>query len=480
MTKEIVLLDEINFQLNGFPQDVVQMLVEETKIYDKALRYTAAVKMGIHDGKVPMLTEDGFGFQFLLDQIIDLLLAKGVEVDDIELIDQRLSDPSIDLDPEMVGDDYVYDEFGLEYRHEQKLAVQEVIKRRQGIVDAGTGFGKTITTYSISKVFEPYFKSLVVVPSDYLVRQTGEVYEQAGANWIALGDVKPKKREEVIKQYDHFIITYKLLLNVAKFFENQQLTLIGDEIHDFGEKTADAFRFELRNAPVRVGLTATVPKDKLKATRIMAHLGGDRLIKVKAADMVKKGYVLDPDIQVVTTSHEEVEELAQDKQSWDWEAEFGYFLNHDGRLDAIAEFIKSLPQKNTLILCHPQAGRYICQHFGGRFINEEVKREDREAWLREFDDHEDYVLTASFETTSKGISVNTIRRVIMLDVGPTEKYFLQGIGRGMRLDGDAKEFDVVDISANTPHAKRHRKGRLKVYKQEKYRYTEIDEKIIVE
>lgn len=55
-----------------------------------------------------------------------------------------------------------------------------------------------------------------------------------------------------------------------------------------------------------------------------------------------------------------------------------------------------------------------------------------------------------------------------LDVGKNETYILQGIGRGLRLDGVHNSIELIDIHARTKYSMRHLKERLKIYKNESY------------
>ena len=82
-------------------------------------------------------------------------------------------------------------------------------------------------------------------------------------------------------------------------------------------------------------------------------------------------------------------------------------------------------------------------------------------------------------TSATGISQNYIHRVILVDSGKDETNVLQGIGRGIRLDGETNKCHIIDISANTLYAIEHRKERKKIYKREKFNFSPVEQRVKV-
>lgn len=479
MSISITLLDEVNCLVDGLTVKQTQEVIERTKLPVAGAHMQASFKTGNWDGKESLFDASGLCFQFMLDDVIEILDTIGTDLSDIEIIDDR-DFQDCDFPTNHVDENFMLSELGYTLRSYQTKSINAVIDNHFGIVNAGTGAGKTAITAAISKVFDPYYRSLILVPSNYLVTQTSDTYALTDLNYINLKDYTPKKRAKAVANARHVICTYQMLLNEADLFDGEQWVVIGDEIHRFGDQTADVFRYQLRNCPVRVGLTGTIPKDKLKAAKIRCHINGDMLVRVSPKELMDGNYVAKATIKLYTTDHPDMEELSEEKQMWDWDAEFDYQSNHRGRLDAIVRFIKSLPEKNTLILCHPQLGLNIAEHFDGRMIHEETPDKIREEWLNEFDvTEEPYYLPASYQTAGTGISVNQIHRVILIDVGKNETITLQSIGRGMRLDGKTNEVEIIDICAKTKYGKRHQKDRIKLYKREKFPYTLEEEYIEV-
>lgn len=621
---KVHLLDSVNCYIEGLTWPQKEYIIEKTKLPVAGAHMSAAYKIGQWDGKESLFNQDGTTFIYMLADVFACLEELNVDIDNIRIDDEREDFVSIP-EFETIPENLLIDETGFNLRPHQVNAIQAAMDELCGVIEAATSSGKSAITLGISKLVDPYIKTLILVPSNYLADQTFEYYEKSILSAVKLGSVKPNKRAEAIENHRHIVCTYKMLQTSRELFEGVVMGILADECyhpshmilsrtgwkyikdvvvgeevmaydaetmtsrfepvsrviekkfsgelchlyarnrvdllvtpnheqpvwtypekkykrikmkdfknglmipvyhenheglvevmdeeptsfmydgnvhcvtvpsgnlitkrdtsdvisisgncHVFGEVTAEIFREELRNCPMRIGLTGTLPPDKQKRQKILAHLGGEPLIKVSAKEMTDKKIVSKASIEMITTSHPYMVEMS-DSGLWDWEAEFNYFISHDERLDAIAKYIHSLPETNTLILCHAQAGDILGKYFGDRMIRDETPDALRKQWFGEFDEsNEAYYLCASFQTSGTGVSINNIQRVVLLDIGKTETTILQCIGRGMRLDGKTNEVDIIDISADTKYASRHRKERIKLYKREKFEYNESDNRI---
>ena len=98
---------------------------------------------------------------------------------EIELDDQR---PEINFTFPQVDEDFLADKvwpFGhimagmpIMLRDYQVSAINDYLKNFQSIQKIATGAGKSIICACLSKLIEPYGRSIIIVPSKDLVRQT--------------------------------------------------------------------------------------------------------------------------------------------------------------------------------------------------------------------------------------------------------------------------------------------------------------------
>jgi len=487
--KKLILVDEINCQFQGLTMKELAHVRNQTSLPVAGAFMQLSYKQGIWDGKEALVDEEGITFQYMIDKVLDALEEYGSDLSSLEIIDER--DQSIVPDGLEVGSDWLLEESGYNLRHYQKAAINLIIgSQNKGVVNAATSSGKSLTCLGISKALDPYTKSVVVVPDENLAKQTFKDYDKSDLNVLLMTPkIKPKDREKAIKDHRHIILTSKLFMNCIEYFKKEHFALLLDEVHKLcGDVMLGILRFDVPHWQIRIGLTGTVPKDKLKKTKIFCHLGGGIILKVSPRELQDEGHASTVSIKMIKCVHRELEDLFQEmyemkdgngNRGYDWSVEQDYLWSNKDRAVAIAEYINSLDKTNTLILCHPQFGQMLAPLVSEQgCINDEVHPDTRLEWLSGFDTKKDHYLVASFGTASTGLSYNHIYRVILIDVGKNFSYILQSIGRAMRLDGVHNHADVVDISSNMLYSNRHQKEREKIYKDEKFDYA-IDNNYIM-
>jgi len=487
MSINLIIHDEVNCQFEGLDPSDLQTCIEALKLPVKGAYTTAAYRAGVWDGKESLMDEMGVTYNYLIDKVADVLeLQCGVDVDTISIDDRRKEIDFSDIKP--IGKDYLKDYLGYDLRDYQVDITNASFTEMKGIAHAATSSGKSAIILAISRLLDPYLKSLIIVPSATLAKQTYADYQKTdlAESTVMLSSVKPPEREDTIRNHRHIILTTKLFQNHAELFD-EDYALIYDEAHILGDVTMDNLRYELGHCPVRFGFTGSLPTDKLKLEKLKCLMGGDVIERVSSNFLVENDYASSFTVHVVTTSDKsfesELDEISNDPNiegSQVYTIEDKYLLTNQKRIAAIADYLKSLDlSENTLILCKPQLGKELALHFDVPFIDKDSKTDIRDDVFAQFDEHEsDVLVIASFGTSSTGISKNQIYRLVKIDVGKDETTILQSIGRGMRLDGERNEFEVIDISANTKYSTRHRKERLKVYDRESYPYK-LDKNFIM-
>ena len=478
------IIDQVNCQFEGLTKDELTHCQKTVSYPIPGAFMTAAVKSGFSDGRESLMSGDGFTYIYLIDHLLTVMEEElGIDIDGISLV---IDSEPFELDVPPVDEDWLLDELGYKLRDYQIDTINSVIPSTKGLYDLATNAGKTAICLGISKLLDPFIKTVVIVPSEKLSRQTAKDYRKSSLNTLLLeSKIKPKDREKKIQEARHIITTLKLFLNEYRHF-HEKYAIILDEAHIFGDVTADVLRFEMAHCPIRLGFTGTIPKDRLKSQKLKATIGGDIINTVKTDELISRGFASTVDIQVYRTSHIEFEKMIlemrndSDIEATDvYQMEESYLNSNKKRIHAIAEFIKSFDIKNTLILCHPPMGEALVEIFGGVFIRDEVCTDERDRLFEMFGSIDDHCQVASYGTSSTGISENRIFRIVLIDVGKNETRVKQSIGRGLRLDGEHNHIDIIDISADTWYSKNHRSERLKLYKSEKYQVTENDNFIMV-
>lgn len=482
---QITLTDEVKFHIDGLSDSDYHMIYESMKLPKAGSFMTVAYQMKLDDGMESLMTEDGYGYQFFLNDVVDMLEELGY-TDNVDIVDDRLSLP--DLPTEHIDENYLIDELGFALRDHQVTGVNKVITNRCGMLDFATTAGKSFLCAAVSKYFEDHLKTLLVVPNVKLAKQTKADYEKVGLDVVFIDPTKHKtgqSRLETIRKHRHIIVTSSLLLNILDYEDEaddhvitgQPFVLLYDEAHRFGDRMFEVFKYELSNCPVRVGMTGTVPKDKLKFAKICGSLNGEILDDVKGHELIKKNYASDLFIDMVVLLNQEVEQLATQaavkRDDWSWDKEVRFYNSKPVAATVLA-ILQELEPKNTLVLCRPELGNHLAELLNTSMITKDTPNNIRDTLFDEFDAGDSVLRLASFDTSGTGISKNNIQRVVLIDAGKNETWFIQGIGRGIRLDGKENFCEILDISCNTLYAKRHRKTRQKIYKEQKYPFgTEV-------
>jgi len=482
---KIEIIDQVNCHISGLPNPLYLKLKKFLSYPVPGAFQTVAYQLKYWDGREPLI-EDGFTFNYLLDDIGEFLENHGYNFEDIDYIDNRSCDiPFDEICP--ITDTFLIQETGKKLRDLQVDLINSAIIERKGIFDAATNAGKSLVVLGICKVFDPYIKTVTIVPTSYLANQLEKDFKGSSLSFCKLdSSVKIKNREKAIKNHQHIIITSKLFLNCVEYFKDSEYAILYDEVHKLGDVMFDKLRFDMNHCPVRFGLTGTVPKDKLKRMKTFSVIGAGPLKKVSVNELIKKGYASKFEVKLYATEHPSfykefhgTDEFGRFKDDLVWDIEDGYLNSNKDRLNVVFDFIKSLPPKNTLILSRPDVAKFIAKGLGVEYITQDTSEEKRRELFSKFPVNDDFVLPASFETASTGISVNEIYRLILIDVGKNETYFMQGIGRALRLDGVINEAEVIDIYSNTKYSIRHKNDRVKAYRREKFEFEEIKEFLFV-
>ena len=157
---KIIIKDEVNVKIENLDLDARKALVKKFKYEDPTARYRPAYKLGRWDGSVSFFGLGGTTYLSMLPQVLTYLESKNYNID---LEDNR---KPIALDFPEIFEDFWGDQTWPEghrfagkpirLRDDQVEAVNMFLKNPQCIQEIATGFGKTITTATLSKIVEKY------------------------------------------------------------------------------------------------------------------------------------------------------------------------------------------------------------------------------------------------------------------------------------------------------------------------------------
>jgi superfamily II DNA or RNA helicase len=436
-------------------------------------------KLGRWDGKVAFFGIGGTGYVNHLDTVSQVLQKNNVQIVDIE--DRR---HPIKLEFTPVTERYWADQ-GIRWpkghpvegeeiilRDYQVEAINNFLDNPQSLQQIATGAGKTITTATLSHITEPYGRSLVIVPNKSLVEQTEEDYINCGLDvGVYFGDRKQLGKTHTICTWQSLNILEKkykdgsAVLSLAEFLEGVS-TIIVDEVHQAkAEVLKNLLTRNLRNAPIRWGLTGTVPKEKFEFESIHASLG-PVIGSISAKSLQDKG--------VLSKCHVNVVQMIDTVGHSNYQEELKYLVSNPSRIEYIAKLLNTVKQDgNTLILVDRiSAGEMLAELIpDSTFVSGSVKVKDRKETYDTIREGTNEVIIATYGVAAVGLNIPRIFNLVLLEPGKSFVRVIQSIGRGVRIAKDKDFVQIWDITSTCKFAKRHLTQRKKFYKEAQYPFT---------
>jgi len=475
---KIIIKDEVNVKIENLDLDTRKSLVKKFKYFDQKARYLPAYKLGRWDGCTSFFGLGGTTFMSLLPDVIEEIIRQGY---DPEIEDHRTS-PSLEFDK--VSEDFWGDATWPEghrfagekirLRDDQVEVVNKFLENPQCIQEIATGFGKTITTATLSKICEKYGRTVTIVPNKSLVEQTEEDFINCGLDvGVYYGDRKQLNKTHTICTWQSLNILDKKskdstdddALTLAVFLDGVQTVMV-DEVHMAkAEVLKKLLTNHLANCSIRWGLTGTVPKEDIDFQNIRAGLG-EVVHQVKAHELQEAG--------VLSNCHVNIIQTAEWKEFGSYPEELKYLVTNEDRMLYISNLIKTISQSgNTLVLVDRiESGRIITSSIEDSvFISGEVKTKDRKEEYDEIKTSTNKIIVATYGVAAVGINIPRIFNLVMLESGKSFTRVIQSIGRGIRKADDKDFVQVWDITASSKYAKKHLTERKRYYKEAKYPFT---------
>lgn len=226
----LIIEDEVNIKFQNLDPVTRRKIVTELKFFIPYARHTPAFKLGRWDGYMSLATTGGRTFFNLLDRVLPIIMDEGYE---LEIDDQRatldLEFPIATLD--MFSDTvwpngHMNEGEPIILRDYQVDVINNFLRNPQSLQEIATGAGKTLITAALSKLCEPYGRTIVVVPNKDLVTQTEADYINLGLDvGVFFGDRKEWNKT-------HTICTWQSLSVLDKKSKNK-LVLSDEELKDF-------------------------------------------------------------------------------------------------------------------------------------------------------------------------------------------------------------------------------------------------------
>ncbi len=185
MQLRLTIDSEVTCKFDGLDAVTRKELAAKFKYQIPGAKYMPLVKLGRWDGCKDFFTIGGFTYLNILPEVLEYLEErKHIDLSSIELIDKR-SHSSFDfklidenyLQKYVWGEDHNNAGNPITLRDYQVSAINDFTQNTQSVQILATGAGKTIISATLAEMVDQYGRSMIIVPSKDLVKQTERYYK---------------------------------------------------------------------------------------------------------------------------------------------------------------------------------------------------------------------------------------------------------------------------------------------------------------
>lgn len=495
---KVRLLNEVEAVIANLNPDHIEYFYDIYGVYAPNYFFHPKYKLGGWDGKIRYFSKAGKTYVYLLDTIIPKLIKLGYKP---ILEDLRTSNIA---QPDPIDCNYLRDVLHLDTKKpiilepHQVDAVNSLIEHGNGVVVAGTGSGKTLMCTALCRVYGNHgMKSITIVPDQTLIKQTKREYLNAG---LDAGEYSGKEKTP---ERQHCVSTWQALKNNPSVIQMFQMVIV-DECHGLrGNVLTDLLNKHAKHIPSRFGFTGTIPKEEADKLSVHVAVGPVRYEK-PAHELIETGFLAKLDIEIVQLEeemHEEYENYKREAELFspdgkivsydrfkdeylpDYQSEKQYLINKEPRIEWLAAFIQNKgEQRKGNILCLVNSisfGRKLVKQIPGAiFVNgkDMDNVNERQKVYEMFATNDNLIVVATVHIAGTGLNIRRIFNMMFIDMGKSFIRTIQSIGRGLRKAEDKDSIIVTDICSDLKYGEKHKKERIKYYKEAKYPYKVIVKK----
>lgn len=357
--------------------------------------------------------------------------------------------------------------------------IKEVNAR--GIVEATTGFGKTILgIYSIQHHLSPTVifadKSVIIDLWVKDLQNFFNIYTYKIGGLYVFSRIEHKKKKDALQDYKNILFmvgTPKIFYNVyfkrsGDTKERNELikqwlkticnSFIYDEVHHAGSPTSVSVLDELTTY-YRMGFSATVMKrDDNRDLEYIARIGSI-IYTLSSRDIHEKRSI---DLQFLKT-HSIPFGRREDYTTIYNEA----VITNDSRNDIIVDTIYDMLEENRIILVLvDKLDHGAILHSMTGFNYTWSKDKERERKFEEFTSGKESVLICTYQLAGEGFNYPMLDTVILAGAGRSAIKLIQAIGRAMRVVEGKNKPKIFDFADNCEKLRDQTLERLNVWVKE--------------
>jgi len=344
----------------------------------------------------------------------------------------------------------------------QLEAVEALLKHKWGIIEIGTGGGKTvIAAESIRRL---KLKTLFVIDNKDLLLQTKREYEKMLG--VTCGIVGMGYRE-----WDKPVVlaTIQTLAKYVKDFSAKLAefpVLVLDESHIIASKSYETLSKHLINTQYRFGFSATPRRDDGNDNIIYAHTG-TVVYKKGAQDLIQEGVLVEP--TAIFYNYDSKSVITDN-----WQSEYAdSIVDNEYRntiIKNIAEQYKKDGKQIMILTKMVRHGQWFLDNIeGSNLIYGKTADVIREEVLNDFTNGKFQILIGNLKIFNKGINIKNLDVIINAAANAGEVVTVQSIGRALRNNKGKTEAHYIDFMDAGEYLHKHSLARIQALKDQEYK-----------
>jgi superfamily II DNA or RNA helicase len=454
-------LGNVNSWLLTSDQEFKSFLNSKLKFREAGYFHSAAYKSGRWDGYKSFFDKNNGSFlSGLLPEIIHALKSKNKNYSIVDERNNNVNWLHKTIDENFLNNFLPEGDEPITLHDYQPDLVNKALFFNRGIIQAPTGAGKTFVAVSLLKCLPPKTPTLFLTRNTALVDQNYEAVKHWGIPDIGrcYGDYREPNFITFANTNVHSLKYIEKLLPKIK-------ALIVDEVHECTSDVPISAYKKMKNACIRIGISATPFKDKaVHKFTVKGHFG-----PIFKTNTTESGYLTTKELQkrgILTKSictfypineptNIEYEPYI-DAVTLGLEENF-YFHKVIKKLDA------SLHGRTLILVERRAQGEYLKQIMPhAHWINgsddiKTVRRPVMEALCKE----KNTTAIVMRQIITAGIDIK-IHNLINASGGDAEHNVVQQIGRGLRCANDKEKLKFYDfIFKNNPYLNKHSNNRIR-------------------
>jgi superfamily II DNA or RNA helicase len=377
----------------------------------------------------------------------------------------------------------------LPYSYQQK-AIERCLAHGRGIIEIGTGGGKTLTMALLIKTCQENIKNhktLLVVPGIQLIQQTYSAFIDYGID--PSGICMVSANQELNTQADIIIASMQILTSKkhdTKYFKNLDLVLV-DEVHKL--KKDNKICKIILSIPTshKFGFTGSLPEDNIDKWNMYGIIG-PHLYTRNSKQLRDDKFLSKAHIHILRLQHldfppyHEIEDLSREEKNQllptaKYQLENDYIYNNKWRNTIIASLCSKLDKNILIIVDRIEHSETLQKYINTKnkkifFIQGSLEVDERERIRALMEKEDNIICIAMSKIFSTGIDIKNLPYIIFALAGKAKTKIVQSIGRGLRLHKNKNKLIIFDLVDNYYYAIEHLQKRKLLYNKEQITYTE--------